>query len=648
MQTFSRFKAAAMLLGVGAAAAGFLVLAPLASADVSPAGCTANNFVLNLSQSVPVGYDTAPPGATTITYTVQTGNPTVGTTTCDVTGVTVSFTTPDSVVHTLQTGGNYPAGTAVATLGTVSYVASSSDEVGGKLTAIANASGSLHDTITGTDPMHLSKSVSFTAIHPGTTVTITPSTTSTLSGGTVNLTITEANTGDSAISTTTVTVTPPGTALGASSTSFTGGDTNSNGILDVGETWTWVVSSTPITATTTFTAVGSGFDLLGNPVTVPAYPTEQASTTVGTMLMHPAIATTLSATTTAIGTPVHDSATITGASPAAGGTVTYNVFAGTSCSGIPAASSSVTVASGTVPDSAAFTPMSAGTFNWQAIYSGDLHNASATSVCGEETLTVNGFSPSIATALSSTTVNVGTPVTDTATLSGASVNAGGMVTYNVYAGTSTSSPLFSSTSSVVNGVVGPSGAFTPTASGTFNWQAVYSGDLNNASATSAYGTETLTVLSPPPQQFPTRTLGFWQTHTALTETVFASSGPITLGGMTIATNGELFGGFYASIPKTSTGTQRSALDKARMQLAQQYLAAALNCTYFGCSAATQNLLVQASADFASGTASQILADASALDAYNNSGDTIGTVDGGAATPKQSKAAADIPFWDALH
>jgi hypothetical protein len=72
-------------------------------------------------------------------------------------------------------------------------------------------------------------------------------------------------------------------------------------------------------------------------------------------------------------------------------------------------------------------------------------------------------------------------VYDTATLSGASVNAGGTVTYNLYAGTAcTATPIFTSRVTVANGVVPASAAFTFVTPGTYNWQAAYSGDINNA------------------------------------------------------------------------------------------------------------------------------------------------------------------------
>jgi hypothetical protein len=146
----------------------------------------------------------------------------------------------------------------------------------------------------------------------------------------------------------------------------------------------------------------------------------------------------------------------------------------------------------------------------------------------------------------------------------------------------------------------------------------------------------------------TRTQGFWQTHTAYTTSVFATS-TWTIGTHNIDTVGELFAGFYASIPKTSTSTNRSALDQARMQMLQQWLAAKLNCQAFGCSATTQTLLANAATAWALTDTAVILSYASQLDAYNNSNDTTPVSGQGNATPKASKslAAPQIGFWDVL-
>ncbi len=149
----------------------------------------------------------------------------------------------------------------------------------------------------------------------------------------------------------------------------------------------------------------------------------------------------------------------------------------------------------------------------------------------------------------------------------------------------------------------------------------------------------------------TRTQGFWQTHTAFTSSIFQNQmgDSMTVGSHTITSAADLFGGFYASISKTSTGAKRSTLDQDKMILVQQLIAAELNCAAFGCSTSTQNLISQANTDLAGSSASAILADAQALDAYNGSGEAVSfpnTVPAqGSATPKASQSAANIAFWD---
>jgi len=155
---------------------------------------------------------------------------------------------------------------------------------------------------------------------------------------------------------------------------------------------------------------------------------------------------------------------------------------------------------------------------------------------------------------------------------------------------------------------------------------------------------------------PTRTLGFWKTHTTYTTNVFNNQlgGNVVLGdGIThqdpINTTGKLFGGWYAGVSQKSTGkgkaVQRTAVDQARMQLTRQWLAAKLNCAAFGCPSTIQTLLTDASAAYAAGNISAMLSFASQLDTYNNSGDTITIGPAGSATPKASEGLADLIFWD---
>lgn len=163
-------------------------------------------------------------------------------------------------------------------------------------------------------------------------------------------------------------------------------------------------------------------------------------------------------------------------------------------------------------------------------------------------------------------------------------------------------------------------------------------------------TKTCTVTNddvPPPV---TRTQGFWQTHLAFTTTTFDNSNNngywviCAGGGRTIDTVSELMGGFYASIPKLSSGGKRADIDQARMQLLQQLLAAMLNKAAFGTD--DGGLIAAGRLAFCGGTKAQILTLAGQLDAFNNSGDSSAIVGNpGKADPKGSKGTADIPTWD---
>ena len=141
--------------------------AGLASASRSPAACDANDFILQ------VGVNVSPPynQGQLISYRVRAGNaedPTASG--CDVSGVTLTLTTPDGVVHTVQTGGSYPFPTAVADIGsTVLYTVNFAHAVAGPcgdknscpmIVTTAKATGLLHDSPAQDDPFTFSKQLS--------------------------------------------------------------------------------------------------------------------------------------------------------------------------------------------------------------------------------------------------------------------------------------------------------------------------------------------------------------------------------------------------------------------------------------------------------------------------------------------------------
>jgi hypothetical protein len=210
--------------------------------------------------------------------------------------------------------------------------------------------------------------------------------------------------------------------------------------------------------------------------------------------LNPTIATTLSATTVSPGTAVHDSATLTGATAGAGGTVTYHAYAGqNTCSGTDLLNSTKTVTNHVVPDSDPVTLNTAGYYSFQAVYSGDANNNGASSVCSTEQLLVK-TNPTITTTLSTISANIGDTVHDSSALNGASSDASGTVTYTVYTDSAcTQGAVDAGTKTVANDVVPDSNGIQFNHAGTFYWQAVYSGDTKNNSATSTCTDEQLVV-----------------------------------------------------------------------------------------------------------------------------------------------------------
>ena len=150
-----------------------------------------------------------------------------------------------------------------------------------------------------------------------------------------------------------------------------------------------------------------------------------------------------------------------------------------------------TVTNGSVPDSDPITFNSAGDFYWQAVYSGDANNNAATSACTSEHLVVNKLQPNVSTAQHLIP-------NDDFTLSAATSNVGGTITFNLYAPADTTcagAPALTQTVTV-NGNATYSTtntSFVASTEGTWRWQSSYSGDSNNQSATSNCGTERFTI-----------------------------------------------------------------------------------------------------------------------------------------------------------
>ena len=85
----------------------------------------------------------------------------------------------------------------------------------------------------------------------------------------------------------------------------------------------------------------------------------------------------------ALGSKVHDTATVTASPFTATGTVTYQLYSGLTCaSGNKIGSAQqVALSSGSVPDSAETAALQAGSYGYQAIYSGDGNYNGSTGAC---------------------------------------------------------------------------------------------------------------------------------------------------------------------------------------------------------------------------------------------------------------------------
>ncbi len=88
------------------------------------------------------------------------------------------------------------------------------------------------------------------------------------------------------------------------------------------------------------------------------------------------------------GAAIKDKATLSGTNASkATGTVKYDVYSDKECKTLVTAAGEVTVTSGSVPASSEET-LEAGTYYWQAVYSGDSKNSGSTSTCSAEIATV--------------------------------------------------------------------------------------------------------------------------------------------------------------------------------------------------------------------------------------------------------------------
>jgi hypothetical protein len=209
------------------------------------------------------------------------------------------------------------------------------------------------------------------------------------------------------------------------------------------------------------------------------------------------------ASSAVVGNAIHDQVTPSGAfSP--GGEVTFKVFApgDTGClTPLETFTAPISDGQATSPD---YVPQQAGEFRWTAEYPGDSNNEAAGLGCGAtgQSSIVGKASPTLS-GVASSVVTVGSPITDTATLSGGFA-AGGRLVFRAYGpgdAICASAPAYEEGVTVSgDGLYSPAG-FSP-ATGLYRWTVEYTGDGNNETAAlgcgadnqaSAVGTVTVTL-----------------------------------------------------------------------------------------------------------------------------------------------------------
>jgi hypothetical protein len=197
----------------------------------------------------------------------------------------------------------------------------------------------------------------------------------------------------------------------------------------------------------------------------------------------PSISTTQQPASAVVGSVIADKVTVSGGyNPT--GTVTFNLYNNPNGTGAALFTDTETTVNGSAT-SASYTATSTGTDYWVAMYNGDSNNNAVTSGTAVEPVTVTAASPAIATTPSLTAVTLGTgsaTLSDTATLTGG-YNESGTITFTLYEG---STLVDTETVSVSgNGSYStPTGFTLPTSgtvTGTYQWDASYSGDANDNS-----------------------------------------------------------------------------------------------------------------------------------------------------------------------
>jgi trimeric autotransporter adhesin len=213
---------------------------------------------------------------------------------------------------------------------------------------------------------------------------------------------------------------------------------------------------------------------------------EPVTVTVAT----PSVSTTQQPNTATVGSSIADQATVTGGyNPT--GTVTFRLYDNSTAAGSPLYTDTEPLSSGGAT-SASYSTAHAGTVYWVATYDGDANNGVSASGSADEPVTVTKATPSLATKRLQTSVKVGKPISDRATVSGG-FHPSGKVTFRLYKNRSAKGkPVFTSTKSLSRGKA-TSARYKPKAPGKYYWVVTYNGDANNRPVSSRKASQPVSV-----------------------------------------------------------------------------------------------------------------------------------------------------------
>jgi hypothetical protein len=197
-----------------------------------------------------------------------------------------------------------------------------------------------------------------------------------------------------------------------------------------------------------------------------------------------------------IGDPISDTATLSGATTDASGTITFHLFSNATCTAeVTTGLTPVTVNGNGNYNSGNFTPTAVGTYFWTANYSGDAKNEAASTACGDanESSVVNKAPSNIATVQrvfpqDSATVSASAGGTPTGSVSFSLYGPSDTTCSGVAVYSETNVPLTGGAAGTTNTTF----SVIASTSGTYRWVVSYGGDATHDPSSSAC-TENVTV-----------------------------------------------------------------------------------------------------------------------------------------------------------